>query len=359
MRVFLLGAGASAATLGCHRAPISANFGATLQAQNPAWPEQYPFLQAATAYLQNQSHVGENWRLDEVWNGIDENYKLRRIIGNAHFPWPAHIPNGKRLYAQYAYPSWESFWVLAGWELKRTLADIYGARLQPHLEHVGLPNKWLAQQIQQLHQDDVLATTNYDLLAEGVARITWPHATNCLAAAEFRARPPDQGPLILKLHGSLDWLFRSNWITNQNRVDRTPGGAPIADVDIDLDQNFWETRPLVVAPVRYKDEIVFPNAQPADLVEVLNFQWETFLNVVARADELQVFGYRFPSEDSYGNRMLQEAVRRRQAGHQLPVRLYLLNDECQEVRARLRREIFRAPGAQVECAGPIPAGDLD
>ena len=289
MRVFLLGAGASAATLGCHRAPVSANFGATLTAQIPAWPEQYPFLQAATVYLQNQSDIGENWRLDEVWNGIDENYKLRGIIGNAAFYWPAHIPGGKRLYAQHPYPSWDSFWVLAGWELKRALADIYGVRLQPVLQHQGLPNSCLAQQIQQVQPDDVLAITNYDLLAEGVARLTWRHTNNCLRAAELHARGPDQGPLILKLHGSLDWVFRSSWITNQNRVDRTPGGAPIADVAIDLDQNFWETRPLVVAPVRYKDEIVFPNAQPAELVEVLNFQWETFLNAVARADELQVF----------------------------------------------------------------------
>jgi hypothetical protein len=36
-------------------------------------------LRAATVYLQNQSHIGNNWRLDEVWNGIDENYKLRSL----------------------------------------------------------------------------------------------------------------------------------------------------------------------------------------------------------------------------------------------------------------------------------------
>ena len=79
MKTVLLGAGASAATLGDDIAPISANFGKTLNDKIPAWQKtHYPFLQSAVAYLQKQqSNVSEDaWPLDAVWNGIDENNKL-------------------------------------------------------------------------------------------------------------------------------------------------------------------------------------------------------------------------------------------------------------------------------------------
>lgn len=355
-KVLLLGAGASAATLGCDRAPISAGFGCALNAQSSGWQNRYPFLYQAVAYLHAQSGIdANNWPLDRVWNGIDENYKLRGIIQNPAFQWPRIVPH-KRLYQQHQYPSWASFWILAGWELKRALADIYGAGLQPLLNADNLHNTFLALQTQALDPDDVLASTNYDLLLESLVRLRWPNSSNCRSEQEFRLRADNQGPLILKLHGSLDWLFRSNWITHQNRVDRTAGGAPIADNNIDLDENFLETRPLVVAPVRYKDEIVFPHSQPAELVEVLSFQWARFINALSTADELHVFGYRFPPEDSYGSRMLQEAMRRRGAGRQLIVRLWLPDDECHEVQARLLQDIFRASAAHVQCEGRIPCG---
>jgi len=234
------------------------------------------------------------------------------------------------------------------------LAEIYGTGLKEPLSNPEIGKKWLAVHLLKLEEGDIVASTNYDLVAESIMRHKWPSACNCRTEKEFRLRTREQGPLILKLHGSLDWLFRLNWITKCCRVDRTAAGLPITDADIDLDQNFWETRPLVIAPVRYKDEIVFPRAQPPELVEVLNFQWEAFINAVSKADELQVFGYRFPAEDSYGNRVLQEAIRRRPADTRVQVRLYLPESECQQVKKRLEQDIFRAEKAQVECCGSIP-----
>lgn len=184
-------------------------------------------------------------------------------------------------------------------------------------------------------------------------RYKWPRVGNCLTENEFHLRTKEQGPSILKLHGSLDWLFRSNWVTHRSHIDRTADGAPIPDHHIDLDPDFWETRPLVIAPVRYKDELVFPGAQARELVEVLNFQWRRFIDAVSRADELQVFGYRFPPEDSYGNRLLQEAIRRRCGDTRLRVQLYLLNRDCKQVKTRLKEDIFRPDRVQVECCGPI------
>jgi hypothetical protein len=103
MKTVVLGAGASAATLGKDIAPISASFGKTLNDKIPGWQTQYPFLHSAVAYLQKQqSNVSEaDWPLDAVWNGIDENLKLAGIIGNNDFEWPSNFPHGKRLYRQY------------------------------------------------------------------------------------------------------------------------------------------------------------------------------------------------------------------------------------------------------------------
>lgn len=356
MKTAVLGAGASAATLGDDIAPVSASFGKTLNDKIPAWKSQYPFLQSAVAYLQRQqSNVTEDsWPLDAVWNGIDENCKLGGIIANNDFEWPSYIPPGKILYRQYQIPSWRCFWILSGWELKRALAKIYGTNLKERLSNPIIRDKWLAERLGELEEGDVVASTNYDLLAESIIRQRWRSASNCRTEQEYRSRTTAQGPVILKLHGSLDWLFRSNWITKRSQIDRTADNKPITDDDIDLDEDFWETRPLVIAPVRYKDEIVFSSAQPPELVEVLQFQWERFIDAVSRADELQVFGYRFPPDDSYGNRLLQEAVRRRAAAPRLRILLYLRDDECPKVKKRLERDIFWADKAQVECCGAIP-----
>jgi len=356
MKTLVLGAGASAATLGDDRAPVSASFGKTLNHIIPAWKRDYPFLQSAIAYLQKQQSnvTEESWPLDAVWNGIDENYKLGGIIANNDFEWPSYIPSSKRLYRQYQSPSWRSFWILSGWELKRVLAKVYGTSLKEWLSNPIMSDKWLAKRLGELKEGDVVASTNYDLLAESIIRQRWPNASNCRTEQEYRLPTRSQAPVILKLHGSLDWLFRSNWITKRSQIDRTPDNKPITDDDIDLDEDFWETRPLVIAPVQYKDEIIFPSAQPPELVEVLQFQWGRLIDAVSRTDELQIFGYRFPPNDSYGNRLLQEAVRRRAAAHRLRVLLYLCDDECPKVKKRLERDLFWANEVQVECCEAIP-----
>lgn len=351
MKVLLLGAGASAATLGDGVAPVSVNFGNTLSTRYPDWQKHFPFLRSAVAYF----HNGEisAWSLDAIWNGIDENYKLRHVIANESYEWPSPSAIAKRLYQQHRHRSWGSFWVLAGWELKRTVAEVYGTALEPFMTPKLLDKKWLSQEITALEEQDVVASMNYDLLAENIVRLRWPEARNCLTVSELQSRSSAQGPLILKLHGSLDWLFRSNWITKVHHVDRTEDGSPIKDDGIDLDQDYWETRPLIVAPVRYKDEIVFPGAQPNELVDVLTLQWRELVRAISQADELDVFGYRFPPDDSYGNRMLQEAMRRRSENKKLQVRLYLPDKECSKVRTGLKKDIFRADWTEVQCCGSI------
>ena len=63
-----------------------------------------------------------------------------------------------------------------------------------------------------------------------------------------------------------------------------------------------------------------------------------------------MIGYSFPTDDAYGNRMIQEAVRRRCPHAMLTAHLHVL-DDCLEVRSRLQ-EIL-PPDSLVECLGPL------
>lgn len=359
MRIFLLGAGASAATLGSDNAPVSRDFGKVLEAASPGWQNRFPFLASAVRYLcLQQPDISEHdWSLGIVWNGIDENYKLRRVVRHLELPALISPVPQERLYQQYPdWLSWDSFWVLAGWELKRALTLIYGDRLQPLLASNGLSSKWLAFRVRELNPTDVLVSMNYDLLAESLARLRWAGAGNCRNKGDDRRRRRhgDSWPLILKPHGSLDWVFMTNWISGKHLVERTASGLPLREVDIDLSEDFWERRPVVVAPVRYKDEMLVQGTQPTELTEVLNFQWQTFVTALGEADEFRVFGYRFPPEDSYGQRMLQEGLRRRARRGALPVFLHLRDyDECDKVKSRLEKEVFHPASIQIEICEAI------
>jgi len=145
MKVFLFGAGASAATLGPNNAPVSKDFGRVLAKKLPGWSKQFPFLQSAIRYLslQQPGVSDQQWSLDSVWNGIDENYKLRRVVRHHELPRVANPDPERQLYKQHPdSSSWESFWTLAGWELKRALTLVYGDLLLPHLVSTEVRSGW-------------------------------------------------------------------------------------------------------------------------------------------------------------------------------------------------------------------------
>ena len=270
MMVVLLGAGASRAALG-EQAPTSREFGRIFVQSDPSWPDRLPFLAGALRYLAAQDrHIAEDdWALDRVWNGIDENHKLAAFIANSDFQWPATVPGG-RIYSVYRLRTWGAFWVLAGYEMRRAVNEIYGLRLESAIRlYLEAPGQ-LSTLLRALEPGDVVASMNYDLLADRILQAKWPGASNCRSEEDARTRTDQHGSLILKLHGSLDWDFMSHpeegaW------VERTPDRKPISDRAIDYDAQGWEHRPLIVAPVRFKDDVLIPGIQPRVLVETLAF----------------------------------------------------------------------------------------
>lgn len=354
-QVLLCGAGLSRGTLGSRIAPTSAGFGKVLSAPEFEWDRRFPFLRAAVAYLSKQAGVDPNeWGLDEVWDGIDENLKLRRIIRHADFDWPTPpYPTG--LYDQYRDRSWNNFWVLAGVELKQAVAMIYGLQLEDSIDAKTLKDSWIVDQIRRLRRDDMIVTTNYDLLIEGAVRIarSAPEYRNCLKKQEFEDRKRSNTPAIAKLHGSLDWVFATNWVTGRSYVSRTPDGRSMPWEEIGLQPSFWEKRPLLVAPVQHKDEVLFPENQPGEVVEVLTTQWMRFMQSLKETDKLIVAGYGFPSEDSYGMRMIQEALGRRSRDRKIRVELWLGKKDMNKVARRLEEGVF-GRAFEVKPMQPIP-----
>ena len=352
-RILLCGAGLSCALLGDEVAPGSNGFGAALKLCRADWRQELPFLSAAVDYLSTQVGVDrDNWTLDEVWDGIDENLKLRRIIRHDKFLWP-NPPCDSLLYQQYHFRSWENLWVLAGVELKRALASVYGERLLKNTDLHKLKKSWLGQKLSMVQANDLIVSTNYDLLVEESVRVCLGLGKygNCLRKAEFNERRNANVVPLAKLHGSLDWVFATSWLTGRSVVRRNDDG-PMRSEDIDLKPDFWEWRPLLVAPVKHKDEVLFPHNQPGELLEVLGTQWMRFMDALEQAKEIIVAGYRFPSEDSYGMRMIQEAVSRRRK-EQIRVELWLLPKDIPLATEQLKQGILGRI-LVVEPKGSIP-----
>ena len=260
----------------------------------------------------------DEWALDRVWNGIDENYKLAEFIANSSFDWPANPPVAE-IYERFRFRTWGSLLVLAGWELRRVVNQVYGLQLSEAIAKYVKKSGELLRMLRALHPDDVVASTNYDLLAEAILANGYTESVNCRGEADARARRGNHGPLLLKLHGSLDWDFVSG-PDGECSIERSGSGGPMATREIDYDAAGCEHRPLIVAPVRFKDDMLIQGTQPAALVEALTWQWRQLINAISKAEELVVLGYRFPSDDAYGNRMLQEGVRRRPDGRPLRTR---------------------------------------
>ena len=193
-KVFLLGAGASQATLGCEHAPTSRGFGKVLLAKFPNWSEHLPFLYEALGYLREQSRVDvSDWILHEAWNGIDENYKLRRVLRNPEPPWPTRIPKERNLYSQYKHPYWDSFWTLAGWELRKALTWVYGIELEAVIRDASLQSKWIFNQVQEQNPGTIV-TTNYDLMVEAMIV-----ARNSITKRDFRNAEKANRPFLTSM----------------------------------------------------------------------------------------------------------------------------------------------------------------
>ena len=328
MKTLLIGSGASYAILG-KDAPLCKGFGEVFDKLN--LKSQYPTLYTAIAFLRKQDKsIGSCWALDKVWNGIDENAKLCNILANG-----------------------EIDWIQAGWEIKKAVNEIYGLSLNNQLSSLmsNSPDNHflkLKDQISSLQTNDVFVTTNYDLMLEKICTaLGWNGSINCMDESEADSRR--QTPILFKLHGSLDWIFRGG-----NTFFRTSDGNPWESSTFTTrgSDSSSETRPCIIGPVRFKDEMIFQGCQPSRLTQIFNFQWKSFMEGLKNSSELIVMGYGFPEEDVYGNRILQEGIRLRGESAPLSISLFLKKEDAERTKTNLSK-LFPENKVDIQSREPI------
>jgi hypothetical protein len=154
--------------------------------------------------------------------------------------------------------------------------------------------------------------------------------------APFVVRESEHAP-FLKLHGSLDWYFRSGYtldgtaIDPQESVSRSRfqrAHAPFDAPEIDHD-NSEILLPLILTPTL---------DAPFDEHPVFRSVWKEARAVLARAKTLIVIGYSFPNTDFHVRRLLREAFADNTLEH-----LHVVNPDASV--ATLARDLchFRKP----------------
>jgi hypothetical protein len=122
--------------------------------------------------------------------------------------------------------------------------------------------------------------------------------------ARYAAAPPH--PPFLKLHGSVDWHYRSGYAIDGKRIHPhdTVGGSRYGRTHAglsrpELDTNTLEILlPLITTPVLNKRVREYP---------LLGNIWDRALEVLQKTRTLVVAGYSFPSTDPHVRRLLREA----------------------------------------------------
>lgn len=154
----------------------------------------------------------------------------------------------------------------------------------------------------------------------------------------------ENDPAFLKLHGSINWCFRSGWSFLTGRpverdkarlVTRLRKGRGL-NVDLDLDTSGEDLEvlvPLLITPVLNK------SIEEHSFFHVL---WKRARECLRRTRKLVIFGYSFPPADFHVRRLLREAFCERS-----PEELCIVNPDTGVVRTA--RDLCNFHGPVVVC----------
>ncbi len=148
-------------------------------------------------------------------------------------------------------------------------------------------------------EPSAIITFNYDLIGEnllmnghGGLHYGFP------STSKFRynrLRNARKGPILLKLHGSLDWVIcsvcKTIWLNDRSARDKHGNSCLRPDC-------IGKLRLLIVPPLWNKE----PAAKQVDLL------WKTARQVLGWADAVEVIGCSFPSTDQLAFGLVREAL---------------------------------------------------
>ena len=293
--------------------PTAQEFGRALNRYWPCWRSALPALKAVVHHLGLNE---DDWPLEPVWSCLDWYAKL---VGALPLPKP---------------------WSNESRDLKKAILRIYGKRCAIASSDVRRDGTLGRLLTEEMKPGDVLASLNYDTVAESVAS---------RFGIQLDARPRGGARIaFVKPHGSVSWTLNLVehsliWLSN----DGAPLTTPLSEDAIDIGQE-----PLVLGTVPIKSELIV-EVQSAyafqSVYQAVLYQWRVLVEAVRDADLITLVGYRLPPEDLYRRFLLQEGLRLR--SRDMPVHFYELDASASatedEIKStfgdRLEQAIHRGP----------------
>lgn len=215
------------------------------------------------------------------------------------------------------------------------IAKILKIKLQPREEENPTPqyHRLFVQNIlnerRQIDPSDYsFISLNYDILLDYALIDLYPrwHVDYGISFRKFHEPHPDQGIKLLKLHGSLNWMFCP--VCNTMKLNLK---GKIADIviseEIPCDLDDAAQRPVIIPPTWLK---VYDNAY---LVKI----WLEAEHTLRRANEVFFIGYSLPESDIHVRYLLKKSLFRKDTPPRIVVITSPRNKEGSDLHRRYER----------------------
>ena len=178
--------------------------------------------------------------------------------------------------------------LLAGWDLRRLVSEIYGAIKPPA---VNIYDSLLDEYDILRNRATIFISLNYDLVLEhALNRVNTPWYYAHVSTTEDRDQ---DGIQVIKPHGSLNWLFKGNVPSVSIRADYR---GPVAHRSW-VENRFREA--LIIPPTHLKQPVNIPETQATATKELLAKLWKSMADALINASRVFIIGYSFPSTDHH------------------------------------------------------------
>jgi hypothetical protein len=180
--------------------------------------------------------------------------------------------------------------LLAGWDLRRLLCQVYGEIAAPSesnfykllMTEYGIPENGTTTFI----------SLNYDMILEkalACAGLPWHYQH-----VQTREPRDETGIRILKPHGSFNWLFKGNEppvsISTDYRLD------PVTHRSFEANR-FEEA--MIIPPTQLKQAINMSDTQLPVTTALFSNIWRSMADALVEASRVFIIGYSFPSTDHH------------------------------------------------------------
>ncbi|TAK01183.1 MAG: hypothetical protein EPO39_14640 [Candidatus Manganitrophaceae bacterium] len=192
--------------------------------------------------------------------------------------------------------------LLAGWDLRRLLNEIYGCISSPS---ENIYQRFLKKFNIPSDNTTTFISLNYDTVLEhALDQVNTPDHSSWFYAHVQTDVPRDPKGIqiqVLKPHGSLNWLFEGN----------EPSVSISTDYQLDPVQNrSFKTnifeQAMIVLPTQLKQELNIESTQDKVTTDLFTKIWKSMADVLAEANRVFIIGYSFPSTDHHFRTLMRQ-----------------------------------------------------